>query len=152
MQEIWEKVNLPLYCDYYMVSNYGRVKRIRYLNPKSGEISEKDFLLKQSISRNGYSVVGMRCNNKEKICRVHRLVALTFIENPYNYTQINHIDGNKQNNNVSNLEWCNPHQNISHAIKTGLFRAENPERPVYQFSLDGKLIKNGNLEWKPVDI
>ena len=51
---------------------------------------------------------------------VHRIVATKFIPNPNNYTDVNHIDGNKQNNNVKNLEWCTRAENLQHAIATGL--------------------------------
>lgn len=57
---------------------------------------------------------------KYKMCRVHRLVAETFLENPNNYPCINHIDGNKQNNNISNLEWCTYAYNNAHAVEHGL--------------------------------
>ena len=64
----------------------------------------------------------VRLNNKyiTKSKRIHRLVAQAFIPNPNNYPQINHIDGNKSNNAVDNLEWATPKENMTHAFLTGL--------------------------------
>lgn len=59
-------------------------------------------------------------NGHKKLYLVHRLVAETFVENPYNYDIVNHIDGNKRNNNYQNLEWCTLSHNQRHAIKLGL--------------------------------
>lgn len=75
------------------------------------------------MSRNGkYRAVSIKINGKPKTQYVHRLVALAFIPNPDNLPQVNHIDGNPGNNNVENLEWCTPSQNIAHAYSTGLFQ------------------------------
>ncbi len=91
----------------YMVSNLGRIKSIR--------LSKFDFLLKQS-NKDGYKVVKL----KRKTFRVHRLVALTFLPNPKNKPSVNHINGNKKNNTLSNLEWCSYSENMFHAYKIGV--------------------------------
>jgi len=84
----------------------------------------KGRLLKQSLNRKGYPCVTLKkLDGTQKVVCVHRLVALTFIPNPQNLPQINHIDGIKTNNNVSNLEWCTPQHNIVHAFKMGLNKA-----------------------------
>lgn len=80
----------------------------------------------QTISGHGYLVVtyyerkSSGCAGKQKSVRVHRLVASAFIENPNDYPEVNHIDGNKTNNHVSNLEWVTPSMNSQHAYRTGL--------------------------------
>ena len=62
----------------------------------------------------------MSKNDKMYSRRVHRLVANAFIKNTKNYKEVNHIDGNKKNNKVENLEWCNRSQNMQHAVRLGL--------------------------------
>lgn len=75
--------------------------------------------IKQSQNQ-GYMCVSLQINGKAHRRRVHRLVALAFIPNPDGKSEVNHIDGNKTNNHVSNLEWCTPSENLIHAYKTGL--------------------------------
>lgn len=99
---------IPGYEDY-LVSENGEIfstKRQKFLKPRKNEY--------------GYLKINLYKNGKYKNFRVHRLVALTFIQNPNNYPIINHIDGNKLNNNISNLEWCTYSQNNKHAWKLGL--------------------------------
>lgn len=77
--------------------------------------------LKEQKSKNGYSVVRVTVNRIKKTIRIHREVAKAFIPNPENKPQVNHIDGDKNNNKVSNLEWCTNQENADHAIKNGLW-------------------------------
>lgn len=81
--------------------------------------TKKNILLRPSVVR-GYEKVCIFIDGKYKIMSVHRLVAMNFIPNPNNYPQINHIDGNKENNFYKNLEWCTPSMNVKHAYKNGL--------------------------------
>lgn len=74
------------------------------------------------LQSNGYVSTSL----DKKTHSIHRLVALHFLPNPYGYTQVNHIDGNKENNNVTNLEWCSPIQNTQHALSTGLRKGGIP--------------------------
>ena len=89
-----------------------------------------------------------RSSNNINSTSLHRLIAATFIPNPENKPYVNHIDGNKQNNAVTNLEWVTQSENMQHAIKTGLINSETnkiksdkTKVPIYQLELDGSIIK-----------
>ena len=108
----------------YEISNYGRM-----VNTKTGN------LLKTQANKKGYQVIRVTINRVKRTFRIHRLVAQYFVFNPDNKTQVNHIDGNKNNNRYDNLEWCSNAENAHHAIKTGLWesviegsRLENEKR------------------------
>ena len=96
---------------FYAVSNYGRVKTVDHYSPYK-KIPGKVQHIKESIKtlgkdKNGYSTVMLYKGSEiKKLCKVHRLVAEAFIDNPNNLPQVNHKDENKSNNNVSNLEYC----------------------------------------------
>lgn len=81
---------------------------------------KRNNILKFRINHKGYCQLSLCKDNKKKETTIHRLVAIAFLPNPKNKPQVNHIDGNKQNNNVENLEWNTPKENIIHAYKTGL--------------------------------
>lgn len=92
----------------------------------------------QHISDKGYKVVSLtKRDMPDKSIPVHRLVAMAFIPNPNNLPQVNHIDGNKENNNVENLEWCDNSYNQIHAYKHGLnhtsIYAGRANQPLLQF-------------------
>lgn len=102
-------------------------------------------ILKLYISKKGYLQVNLTKNRQSKTSSVHRLVATAFIQNPKNKPEVNHIDGNKQNNKIDNLEWVTSSENTIHAIKTGLVKnthgRNHYKTPVNQYSLDGEFIR-----------
>ena len=114
------------YEGYYEVSNKGRVR-------------SKYRILKPQLQANGYYSVRLSKNNIVQMKRVHRLVAETFIANPCNRNQVNHIDGNKLNNNVENLEWVTPSENTQHSYDNNL-----QKKPV------GVLNSQAKLNWEKV--
>ncbi len=120
MIEEWKPIN-----EYptYVVSNTGKVK-----NTTTGTI------LKQYINKKGYCGIGIRVNGKSMYIKVHRAVAKAFISNPDNKPTVNHIDGNKSNNLVHNLEWATYSENMQHAFDNGLKRM-----PIGEGSTSSKL-------------
>lgn len=110
--EIWK--DIQGYEGRYQISNYGRVKSLNYHRER------REVILMLKKTRTGYLVIGLRDGVKKKFFSVHKLVAMAFIP-PYNGEQVNHIDADKTNNHVENLEWCTAKENTLHAIKLGLF-------------------------------
>jgi len=119
MQEIWR--DIKDYEGYYQVSNLGNVRSLdRTLKNKNGLYTRKGKMLKKLINSKGYYVVNLRKNCTHKIQTIHRIIAETFISNKNNYPCVNHIDGNKLNNSLDNLEWCTYSHNIKEAFRLGL--------------------------------
>jgi hypothetical protein len=106
-----------------------------YYVTRTGIVYHNSKELKQQI-KNGYKCINIL--NGQKTISVSRIVAQTFISNPHKYNIVNHIDGNKTNNNVNNLEWITQKQNIHHALENNLIKV--PTRSVIQYSIDGKFI------------
>ncbi len=86
----------------------------------------------QREQNSGYLLVSLNIDGKQLSRTVHRLVAKTFIPNPENKTQVNHLDGNKHNNNVENLAWATPGENLEHAYDTGLRSKAQPHFDEYR--------------------
>ena len=106
--EIWRDI-----CGYeglYKVSNFGRVKSLHFGREK---------LLKAGVSNTGYANVSLTKNKTKKNFHVHVLVAGAFLPNPEGKREVNHIDGDKTNNRVENLEWVTGSENTRHAIQNG---------------------------------
>lgn len=93
----------------YEVSDTGKVR-----NRRTGK------LMKSHINDKGYETIQLSIDGKPKSCRVHRLVAEAFNEGNHDGLDVNHIDGNKLNNNINNLEFCTRQENIIHAHRIGL--------------------------------
>ena len=101
MEEIWK--DIEDYEGIYQVSNLGRVKRVT-----------TDRILKGIKDRGGYLRITLSKNGVKSNHKIHRLVAQAFIPNPENKPQVNHIDENKTNNLVSNIEWMTAKENLNH--------------------------------------
>ena len=109
---------------YYEVSNIGRVRRkAGFTYYKDGRIAQfSQTILKPAIDKKGYEKVYLSVGSKKHTVRVHRLVAKAFIDNPDNKETVNHIDCNKRNNCVANLEWASNTENMRHAFSKGIYK------------------------------
>lgn len=139
-QEIWKPI--LGYEGRYEVSNLWNVKSLNYLHTR------KPRILIPHINR-WYKIVSLSNNGISKHYMIHRLVAQSFIPNPENKPQVNHINGIKIYNRVENLEWCTAQENILHAYKTWLnqYNTQNftrLRRVVCQYDINWKFIK----EWE----
>ena len=144
--EQWK--DIPGFEGRYQISSLGRVKSLpRKVNNHTGELMVKEKILKQRHDFKGYLRIDLKDNNgKHKYLGVHRLVAETFISNPEGKPQVNHIDGIKDHNEVSNLEWVTNGENARHAYKIGLNhvtgKAGRPKRKVVQKDIEtGEVIQ-----------
>jgi hypothetical protein len=119
--DVWR--DIPGYEGIYQSSNLGRirthVKKTTYTE-KHGCRKWKQRVLKQKVSKDNCHRVSLWKNGKEKTWLVHRLVALSFLNKPQGKDYINHKDGDRANNHINNLEWCNHKENSNHAFDTGL--------------------------------
>lgn len=140
MKEEWK--NIPGYEGLYEVSTLGRIrsldKNIDTYN--GGSYVRKGAIKKLRINKSGYYCVNL-CKNGISVSHIaHRLVAKAFIENKNNYPEVNHINENRLDNRVENLEWCSHKQNVNwghHNIRAAITNG----RPVKQFTIDGKYIR-----------
>lgn len=104
--EYWRSIpSFPVYS----ASNYGRIR-----NDGTGRI------MHVYVNPRGYLQLTLRRDNQQIAARVHRLVAEAFLGGPHPGFDVNHIDGDKTNNCIENLEWCTRKENVSHAIRTGI--------------------------------
>ena len=150
MKEIWK--DIKGYEGLYQVSNLGRIKSLKNDNIKYGHY--KEFIISQNNNNSfNYWRCGLCKNGVVKKYAIHRLVAEAFISNPYNLPQVNHIDGNKSNNTINNLEWVTCSENIQHSFKLGLHKPtmlnkkyeKNPNsKPIIQYDKNMNKIKIWN--------
>ena len=99
--------------------------------------------------KDGYSLVILRKNNKSYAKTIHRIVALHFLPNPNFFPEVNHIDGNKHNNNINNLEWVTPSENVQHAFDTGL--ANNKNLAISKRQISCEIVKQIRERYIPRD-
>lgn len=121
MKEIWKDIDG--YTGYYKVSNYGKVKSIeRHVKHNVIGIKKvvRERILKTALMSDGYPGISLTKKNSPISKLVHSLVAIHFIKNPLRLPQVNHKDGNKQNNYYKNLEWVTSSGNAIHAYSIGL--------------------------------
>lgn len=126
MEEIWKNINSK-----YQVSNLGHVRSLQY-----GKVKQLS-LCKNS---DGYLVVSLWDKMKRKQYLVHRLVAEAFIPNPNNYPQINHINEDKTDNSVANLEWCDCKYNVNYGTHNQRMFENMPKYCVVKYDLEGNYI------------
>jgi|SRR5690625_376505 len=124
--EVWKDVKD--YEGIYQVSNLGRIKSFIRCEGK---------ILKGYVNEDGYIRIGLHKNRKRKIFMVHRIVAQQFLDKRKPKQEINHKNGDKQDNNVKNIEWVTPSENSFHAWNSGL---HSRIRPVLQYDLKGNLV------------
>lgn len=101
-----------------------------YFIGSDGSVSNRRKSMKTYLNNKGYVCLKLVHNKVKKHCLVHRLVAQHFIPNPENKQEVNHIDGDKLNNAVDNLEWVTPSENKKHALATGLKVYNNPTKGI----------------------
>lgn len=128
MKEIWKDIKET--NGIYQVSNKGRVKK-------------EKRILNQFNNGNGYMYVSILVNNVFKNKRVSRLVAQEFVENPNQYTFVNHIDENRKNNNVNNLEWCSIKYNNNYGNRIEKYKKAR-YKPINQYNINGTFVKRWN--------
>lgn len=141
MEEVWKEING---YDNYLVSNFGNIKSIK-----------RNLILKQYTLKNGYQSITLCQLGEKRTLSIHRLVCQSFLLNPENKEQVNHIDGNKLNNNITNLEWCTHSENQLHSIKSGLrttngiknSQSKLTEESVLKILNDKRLYKEISIEY-----
>jgi hypothetical protein len=141
MDEVWK--DIEGFEGEFQISNAGRLKSFKAL--ANGRILK-------NTNKNGWYLTHVLYHSGQKVngktSRIHRLVAKHFIPNPYNLPEVNHMDLNKQNNYVDNLEWVSRKQNSHHAVKNkpsitaGMIKYNQTVRPrvIHQFDLQGNLV------------
>lgn len=138
-KEIW----LPVkgFEGLYEVSSFGRVRSLGNFNSNNSKVR----ILKPAINTWGYLQVCLYKNGKKYICLLHRLVAEAFIPNFFEEKQVNHIDEDKTNNHVENLEWCDRKYNCNHGTRIDRIREKRINgklsRPILQLTKTGELVR-----------
>jgi hypothetical protein len=125
--ETWKDV--PGYDGAYQISDHGRIRSVpRKVNNGNGFRMSDSLIMKQYDNGHGYLRVCLSNGVKKKFTLVHRLIAENFLPNLENMPIVNHIDGDKRNNDLSNLEWCDSSYNNQHAFDNKLIKPLRGER------------------------
>ena len=141
------------YEGIYKISSKGRLKRL------IGPLAKKERFLKVADNQSGYKFYTLCKNGKVKIMYAHRIVAMAFIPNPKNKEEVNHIDGDRSNNNLRNLEWVTRSENHHHRYKVLKQRGVNygktgalnwRSKKVLQLDMDGNLIREYPAVMEPM--
>lgn len=122
---------VPDYEGLYIVSSDGSIYSVERKGNKG-----KNRKLTGGTDQNGYRVVCLTKNGKQKTVRVHRIVAKAFVPNPNGFCEVNHKDENKTNNCADNLEWCNRKYNVNYGKRT-----DKTKKSVMQFDENGNFIQ-----------
>jgi hypothetical protein len=151
-EEIWK--DIEGFENYYQVSNIGRVRSLdrSVVYSKTGYNGALGAVFKGKIlhiqtDKRGYVGLNFSKNRNITLHRIHRLVAIAFIKRVEGKAEVNHIDGNKGNNCVENLEWCNRSENNKHAFSAGLNyqhkgKFNKQSIAVDQYDLNGNFIRH----------
>ena len=129
MKEIW--VPIKGFEKLYEVSNLGNVRSVDRVIVSSSGLKRrcKGVILKQSVNKDGYNIVGLSNSGSGITIQTHLLVARHFIPNPNNLPEVNHKDENKTNNRVDNLEWCTHLYNSNYGCRNYLISVANKGKP-----------------------
>lgn len=153
MEEVWKDVKG--FEGFYQVSSLGNIKSLNRIIKRrlKGDLPVKEKILNKRLNDSGYNTVWLSKDGKEYNKKIARLVAINFKDNPKHKAHVNHIDGNKINDNEENLEWCTPSENEKHAHRIGLKNYRGSLSPSAKLNEESvieirKLYKKGNTIYR----